>query len=278
MAKTVLITGASSGFGNLTAKTFQREGWNVVATMRSPGKEQELIALENVLVTHLDVTDQASIDEAVEKTLETFGSIDVLVNNAGFGGIGHLEQHSEQQVFSLFDTNVFGVVRVSQAVLPLMRQQKGGTIINVTSSAGYFGLPLYSIYCASKFAAEGLTESMAQEYRAFNIAVKAVAPGGYGTSFNASTDNNLQKGDEELQHSAQRIAAQFTASAEELQRQSGAEADPQEVAEKIFVCATSHTPVHNVCGADAERIVQMLESMPRQDFVEAMSDMLTPKN
>ncbi len=278
MARTVLITGASSGFGNLTAKTFQREGWNVVATMRSPEKEQELDTLENVLVTRMDVTDQASIDAAVEKALETFGSIDVLVNNAGFGGIGHLEQHSEQQVFSLFDTNVFGVVRVSQAILPLMRQQKGGAIINVTSSAGYFGLPLYSIYCASKFAAEGLTESMAQEYKAFNIAVRAVAPGGYGTSFNASTDNNLEKGDEELRHSAQKIAAQFAASAEELQRQSGAEADPQEVADRIFKCATSNAPVHNVCGADAERIVQMLESMPRHDFVEAMSDMLTPED
>ena len=278
MAKTVLITGASSGFGNLTAKTFQREGWNVVATMRSPEKEQELTNLKNVLATRLDVTDQASIDEAVGKTLETFGSIDVLVNNAGFGGIGHLEQHSEQQVFSLFNTNVFGVVRVSQAVLPLMRQQKGGTIINVTSSAGYFGLPLYSIYCASKFAAEGLTESMAQEYKAFNIDVKAVAPGGYGTSFNASTDSNLQRGDDELQESARKIAAQFAASAAELQRQSGAEADPQEVANKIFECATSDAPVHNVCGADAERIVQMLESMPRQEFVEAMSDMVTPND
>ena len=278
MTKTVLITGASSGFGNLTAKTFQREGWNVVATMRSPEKEQELTNLKNMLVTHLDVTDPASIDEAVEKTLQTFGSIDVLVNNAGFGGIGHLEQHSEQQVFSLFNTNVFGVVRVSQAVLPLMRRKKGGTIINVTSSAGYFGLPLYSIYCASKFAAEGLTESMAQEYASFNIAVKAIAPGGYGTSFNASTDNNLQKGDDELQQSAQKIAAQFATSAAELQRQSGAEADPQEVADKVLECATSDAPVHNVCGADAERIVQMLESMPRQEFVEAMSDMVTPRD
>lgn len=276
MAKTVLITGASSGFGNLTAKTFQREGWNVAATMRSPEKEQELNTLDNVLVTRLDVTDKATIDKAVEKTRETFGAIDVLVNNAGFGGIGHLEQHSEQQVFSLFDTNVFGVVRVSQAVLPLMRRQKGGTIVNVTSSAGYFGLPLYSIYCASKFAAEGLTESMAQEYRAFGIAVRAVAPGGYGTSFNASTNSLLENGDEELKDSARRIAARFAASAEELQRQSGALADPQEVADKIFECATCDMPVHNVCGADAERIAQMLESMPRQDFVEAMSVLLTP--
>ena len=277
MAKTVLITGASSGFGKLAAKTFQREGWNVVATMRSPENEQELNALDNVLLTRLDVTDQASIDEAVTTSLKTFGSIDVLVNNAGFGGIGHLEQHSEKQVFDLFNTNVFGIVRVSKAVLPVMRQQKGGTIINVTSSAGYFGLPLYSIYCASKFAAEGLTESMAQEYRAFGIAVRAVAPGAYGTSFNASTDNSLEQCDEELQRSAQKIAAQFAASAEELQRQSGASADPQEVADKIFECATSNAPVHNVCGADAEQIERMLQSMPRQEFVEAMAALFTPK-
>lgn len=276
MNKTVLITGASSGFGSLTAKKFHSEGWNVVATMRSPEKEQELTKLENVLVTKLDVTNKASIEAAILETVEKFGTIDVLVNNAGIGSKGGLEQFSEEQILKMFDTNVFGAIRVSQAVLPMMRERKNGTIINVTSAAGYFGLPLYSTYCASKYALEGLTESMALEYKSFNIAVKAVAPGGYGTNFDASTDNNLQKGDEELRTNSQKIAAQSAVASEQMEKQSAAKANPQEVADKIYKCATTEAPVHNICGADAEWVVGMMNSMPRQDFLSKMEEMLTP--
>mgnify|MGYP002625551215 FL=1 len=158
-----------------------------------------------------------------------------------------------------------------------MRERKNGTIINVTSSAGYFGLPLNSTYCASKFAMEGLTESMALEYKPFNIAVKAVAPGGYATNFTASTDKNLENGDEELRTNAQKMAAHFAETAAQMQKQSGAEANPQEVADKIYECATTDAPVHNICGADAERLVGMMNSMPRQDFLNNMEEMLTPK-
>lgn len=276
MNKTVLITGASSGFGNLAARTFQREGWNVAATMRSPEKEQELNALENVLVTRLDVTDKTSIESAIADAIGRFGAIDVLVNNAGLGENGLLEQLSEEKTLSMFETNVFGVIRVSQAVLPLMRERKAGTIINVTSSAGYFALPLYSTYCASKYAAEGLTESMALEYKPFNIAVKAVAPGGYGTNFNASTQNNLENGDEELRDVAQEILARFVATGEQLRKQNGTEPDPQEVADMIYHCATHDTPVHNICGADAEAMLGMINSMTREEFLEKMSEMLIP--
>jgi len=139
--QTVLITGCSSGFGKLAAKKFQQEGWNVVATMRSPEKETELTESENMLVTRLDVTDQASVTAAVDQTIERFGAINVLVNNAGYGGRALFEQFSEERIYAMYETNVFGVMRVSRAVLPIMRQQKGGTIINVTSMAGIFGLP-----------------------------------------------------------------------------------------------------------------------------------------
>ncbi len=277
MKNTVLITGASSGFGNLTAKKFQKEGWNVVATMRSPEKERELNNLENVLLIKLDVTDKKSIDDAVSETIEKLGTIDVLVNNAGFGGMGYLEQIPIEQTAGMFDTNVFGPIRVSQVVLPHMRERKSGTIINVTSSAGYFALPMHSTYCASKFAMEGLTQGMALEYKPFGIAVKAVAPGGYATNFNASTDKNLENGDEELRTNAHKMAVHFAATAEQLQKQSGAKADPQEVADKIYECATTDAPIHNIIGQDAEQLVGMLDSMPRQDFINQMEEMLTPK-
>lgn len=277
MAKTILITGSSTGFGKLTAKLFQEKGWNVIATMRSPEKETELTTLENVLVTRLDVTDMTSVSEAVEQGVEKFGTIDVLVNNAGYGGHAFLEQFSEKQIYSMFETNVFGVMKVCRAVLPHMRKQRSGVIINISSMAGYLGLPLSSTYCASKFAVEGLTEAMALEYKPFNIKVKAIAPGAYGTNFVAATDNNLEQGDDELIPLAQKTAAHFAHLIEQMQNQEGKPADPQEVADKIYECVTTETPVHNIIGSDAEMLFGMMTSMSRQDFIDQMEQMLTPK-
>ena len=133
-SKTVLITGCSSGFGKQSAKLFQSKGWNVVATMRSPEKEADLGELENTLLCRLDVTDPQSIKEVVDKSLDAFGRIDVLVNNAGISGVGVFEQWDEGSIHGLFDTNVFGLMRVTKAVLPVMRRQREGTIINISSS------------------------------------------------------------------------------------------------------------------------------------------------
>lgn len=173
--------------------------------------------------------------------------------------------------------NVFGVMRVSRAVLPYMRKQKGGTIINVTSMAGYIGLALTSTYSASKFAVEGLTEAMALEYKPFNIKVKAVAPGAFGTNFIAATDNNLENGYDELKPHAQKLSAHFATLAEQMQKQGGKDADPQEVADIIYKCVTEDTPIHNVVGADAEMLLGMINSMPRQDFINQIETLLTPK-
>jgi NAD(P)-dependent dehydrogenase (short-subunit alcohol dehydrogenase family) len=277
MPQTILITGCSTGFGKLTAKLFHKNGWNVIATMRSPEKETELTQMDNILVTKLDVTDKESVTKAVSQGLAKFGTIDALVNNAGYGGHAFLEQFSEEQIYKMFETNVFGVMRVSRAVLPHMRKQKNGVIINVTSMAGYAGLSLSSIYSASKFAVEGLTEAMALEYKPFNIKVKAVAPGAYGTNFIAATDNSLEQGDSELIPVAQKIAAHFAGLVEQMLNQGGETADPQEVADKIYECITSETPVHNIIGADAEMLFGMLNSMPRQDFINQMEEMLKPK-
>ena len=275
--QTVLITGCSSGFGKLSAKTFHKNGWNVIATMRSPEKETELTQLYNVLVTKLDVTDSESIQAAITQGREKFGAIDVLVNNAGYGGHVCLEQFREEQIYGMFETNVFGVMHMCRAILPQMRQQKSGTIVNVTSMAGYIGLSLGTTYSASKFAVEGFTEALALEYKPFNIKVKAVAPGAFGTNFTAATDNNLETGDEELKSYSQKMAAHFAALAQQMQQQSGKDADPQEVADKIYECATTETPIHIVVGADAEMLMGMKNSMSRQEFINQIEAMLTPK-
>jgi len=183
MKKTVLITGASSGFGKAAAKLFDTNGWNVIATMRSPEKETELAALGNVFISKLDVTDKQSIQNAVKSGIEKFGKIDVLVNNAGYGALGALEAATEEQVKQQFDVNLFGLIEVTKAVLPGMRQQKYGTIINVSSVGGKVTFPFSSLYNATKFAVEGLTESMQYELDPFGIRLKIVEPGGYKTEF-----------------------------------------------------------------------------------------------
>ncbi len=277
MKKTVLITGCSSGFGKLTAILFGGKGWNVIATMRSPEKETELTQLKDVFVVGLDVQDKESIKQAVASGIEQFGRIDVVVNNAGYGGLSLFEQFSEEQIYSMFETNVFGLMRVCRAVLPQMRKQKEGTIVNVTSMAGILGLGFASTYSASKFAVEGFSEALAMECKPLNIKVKTVAPGAFGTNFNASTVNNIASGDPELVSYAQILASHLAQVAEQMRMHSGQESDPQEVAEKIWECATQDTPIHNVSGSDAEMMIGMKNSLDHQEFIDKLSKMIMPQ-
>jgi NAD(P)-dependent dehydrogenase (short-subunit alcohol dehydrogenase family) len=182
-ARTVLITGASSGFGLSAARLFARQGWNVVATMRQPEAGAELAALgSHVLVTRLDVQDPTSIDAAITAGIERFGRIDVLVNNAGFGLFGIFETTPREKIREQFDVNLFGVMDVTRALLPHLRAQRAGVVINVSSGAGVFGLPMISLYTASKFALEGFSESLSHELASQNIVVKIVEPGGVVTT------------------------------------------------------------------------------------------------
>lgn len=183
MAKTVLITGASSGIGEATAKYFIKQGWNVAATMRSPQKAGDWAQARNVIVPSLDVTDESAIASAIEQTVARFGTIDVLVNNAGYGLTGPLEGISSLALKQQFETNVFGLVTVIQNVLPIMRRQRYGTIVNVSSIGGQMAFPFASAYHASKFAVEGLSESLRFELKRHGIRVKLVEPGGIKTDF-----------------------------------------------------------------------------------------------
>lgn len=187
MTKTVLITGASSGIGRATALYFQKQGWNVVATMRSPDKETDradsLAKLDRLICLKLDVTDHQTIIDAVAETIARFGAIDVLVNNAGYGMLGAFETSTPTQIQRQFETNVFGLMETTRAVLPHFRDRKQGVIVNVASIGGRVAFPLYSLYHSTKWAVEGFSESLQHELLAFNIRVKIVEPGPIKTDF-----------------------------------------------------------------------------------------------
>jgi NAD(P)-dependent dehydrogenase (short-subunit alcohol dehydrogenase family) len=179
MGKVVLITGCSAGIGRLTAELFAARGWNVAATSRRP----EEISLDNVAALRLDVNDEASIASAVAATVDRFGTIDVLVNNAGYGLFGPLEGATAAEFEAQIRTNLLGPVSVICHVLPVMRARRTGVIVNVSSLAGRVATPFMSSYNASKFALEGLSESLRYELSLHGIRVKLVEPAHFKTGF-----------------------------------------------------------------------------------------------
>ncbi len=184
----ILITGSSSGYGLETARHFLAQGWNVIATMRTP-REDILPSSERLCILALDVTRPESIAAAIEVA----GPIDVLVNNAGIGHIGALEASTMAMARKVFETNTFGVMAMTQAVVPQMRARRSGVIVNVTSSVVLAPNPLVSVYAASKWAIEGFTECLAPELGAFDVRVKLVQPGyGPSTRFTQSTDVRIE--------------------------------------------------------------------------------------
>jgi NAD(P)-dependent dehydrogenase (short-subunit alcohol dehydrogenase family) len=186
--KNVLITGCSSGYGLETARYFHARGWNVIATMRTP-RHDVLPASERLRVLPLDVTEPASI----AAVLEASGPIDVLVNNAGIGLFGAFEVTPMATVREVFETNTFGVMAMTQAVLPQLRARRSGVVVNVTSSATLAPMPMVAVYTASKMAIEGFTASLAFELDAFDVRVKLVEPGyGPGTAFTKNTGSRLE--------------------------------------------------------------------------------------
>jgi NAD(P)-dependent dehydrogenase (short-subunit alcohol dehydrogenase family) len=182
--KTVLITGASSGIGLETALLFFERKWNVVATMRNPQKRRTPLHEKGLPdLVHLDVMDEGSIRAAVDDAVKKYGGIDVLVNNAGYAVYGPFEATTPQQAARQFETNIFGLMAVTRAVLPLFRRQKGGVLINVASMGGRIGFPLYSVYNATKWAVEGFSEAIQHELAPLGIRVKIIEPGVILTDF-----------------------------------------------------------------------------------------------
>jgi NAD(P)-dependent dehydrogenase (short-subunit alcohol dehydrogenase family) len=183
MRKTVLITGTSSGIGKATVIEFAKMGWNVAATQRNPENEIDLKKHPNVKVYTLDVTNLESIEQVFSQAQKDFGKIDVVVNNAGYGVDGAFEAMSDEIIEKQFNTNVFGLMRVTREAIKHMRPNGGGAIIQISSMGGKITFPLYSIYHATKFAVEGFTESLHYELAQFNIKMKIIEPGPIVTDF-----------------------------------------------------------------------------------------------
>lgn len=198
MKKVVIITGASRGFGELIAKKFQKENFQVIATMRNIDSSPILKKLENVDIKRLDVTVKSDIKNVVDYTVKKYGRIDILINNAGYGAFGFLEEASDEEIRNQFNVNYFGLIDCIKGVLPQMRKQKDGVIVNISSIAGRFGLPFTSLYNSSKFAVEGLTECLHYELSLFGIDIKTVAPGSFRTGFHDSVNFTEDEKKEDL--------------------------------------------------------------------------------
>lgn len=181
MQKTIFITGASTGLGKATAKLFQAKGWKVIASMRNPEKETELQTLKDVTLLPLDVTNLSQIQSTVKEAIAQ--GVDVVFNNAGYGLIGPLEALTDEQIVKQLNTNLLGVIRVTQAFIPYFRAKKNGLFITTTSIGGLIAFPLGSTYHATKWALEGWSESLAFELNNFGVNIKTVSPGGIATDF-----------------------------------------------------------------------------------------------
>ncbi len=246
--KTIFITGASSGFGRELATQAVARGDKVVATARRPEELEDLVnsAPERVLALRLDVTSKAEIKQAVRDALARFGQIDVLINNAGYGLMGALEEVSDADIRRQIDTNLVGVIDMTRAVLPAMREARSGHVINISSIAGLVGLPGVSLYNATKFAVAGLSEALAKETEHLGIRVTSVEPGAFRTDFNGRS----------LGIPSAQIA-DYAASAGErvrwLEEMDGEQpGDPVKAANAILDLTTSkEPPVHLVLGEDA---------------------------
>lgn len=194
MKKTIFITGASRGFGKIWAEAFLKRGDRVVATARNLDNLQDLVQKygNSIYPIQLDVTDREAAFTATKQAKEHFGRIDVLINNAGYGLFGTIEETSEKQAREQIETNVFGSLWLTQAVLPIMREQKGGHIIQVSSVLGLVTAPVLGIYNASKFAVEGLSETLAAEVKDFGIKISLVEPNGFTTDWGGTSAEHAE--------------------------------------------------------------------------------------
>ncbi|MFC3944214.1 SDR family NAD(P)-dependent oxidoreductase [Pseudomonas gingeri NCPPB 3146 = LMG 5327] len=239
--KTVLITGCSSGYGLETARYFHAQGWNVIATMRTP-REDLLPVSQRLRVLALDVTQP----ESIAAVLEESGPLDVLVNNAGIGLFGAFEVTPMATTREVFETNTFGVMAMTQAVLPHMRGRRCGVIVNVTSSATLAPMPLVAVYTASKMAIEGFTASLAHELEAFDVAVKLVEPG------YAPTTRFTSNGSARMDGLIPPAYAPFAQAVFASLAQSSARTTELDVAEGVWRAATDTTgQLRFAAGADA---------------------------
>lgn len=241
-----LVTGASSGIGNATAKVLQSAGFRVFGTSRHAASEK----IDGVAMLTCDVTDDASVAKLVDEVLAEARCIDLLVNNAGMGLLGGAEESSTDQAHSLFDVNVFGVFRVTNAVLPTMRRQGKGRIVNLSSVQGFIPAPYFALYSSTKHAIEGYSESLDHELRAFGIRVVLVEPAYTRTSF----ENNLARPDRLLKvYDSARAGMNVV-----VQKAMEKGDSPEVVAKTVLAAATDPAPKRRYAAGKLARQVSFL--------------------
>jgi NAD(P)-dependent dehydrogenase (short-subunit alcohol dehydrogenase family) len=259
MPKTIFITGTSTGLGKLSAIHFAKKGWNVAATMRSPEKETEFAAYSNIKVFKLDVTQIDTVTTAVNNAIAAFGTIDVIVNNAGIGMYGALELTNETDIDKQFDVNVRGVINVIRAFLPHLRANRAGKIINISSVMGIStALPLGSLYNMSKFALEGLTEGLTFELKPLNIDLHLVEPGGFGSAFGENMTFSKSEVIKDYDLITNKVSKVIDAAGK-----AEPQVSPQPIIDAIYALSTGKSAAfRTVVGKDAKMVVFLRKILP----------------
>lgn len=266
--KVAIVTGSSSGIGFETALLLARSGFQTYASMRDLKISKNIIEIANtenlpLRVVQLDVNDDKSVKDAIDKIVAEKGRIDVLVNNAGYGLFSPIEDVTLDQVKEQFETNFFGVVRVTMEALPIMRKQRKGTIVNVSSGAGRVGIPVYSAYVATKFALEGLSESMRYELKEFGINIVIIEPGVIKTNIveNLKTADIRSRSESPYADLIERVSKGFG------KMMDNSSSSPKLVAEAILNAITSKEPeIRYLVGNDAEYLMKVRKSTSDKEF------------
>lgn len=254
-----LITGCSSGIGRATAALLAERGWHVFATARHPESLAGL-AGERITPLGLDVTDETSMTSAVDRVLAQAGRIDALVNNAGYGQGGPLEEVSSEKIRRQFETNTFGPLRLAQLVLPAMRAQGGGRIVNVSTMGGRVSIPFIGPYCASKFALEAWSDALRAEVRPFGVRVVLVEPGSVRTNFRATAVRESERFLADGASPYHRYAERF---GRFIDRATPRSAPPERVARVIHRALTAQRPrARYVATADARLMLAIVRRLP----------------
>ncbi|AIQ19315.1 short-chain dehydrogenase [Paenibacillus sp. FSL H7-0357] len=263
--------GCSTGLGYISAKKFADEGWNVIATMRKPDERIAEGNPEKFLVTALDVTSPVSIEAAISAGISRFGQIDAVVNNAGITTLSIFEATPMELIREIFETNVFGVMNVIQAITPHLRKQGGGSIVNVCSSVGYAASPLLSIYTATKHTIEGLSESLSYELESQNISIKLVEPGAMrNTNFTSSHTATLNTP----------IPVEYKSYFDQMMNSMinhypFEDAEEDQVAALVYNAACDETDrLRYPAGTAAEEMAKLRWSSSEEEFMSTMRDLL----
>ncbi len=232
---------------------------------------------ERLQVLRLDVCDRQSITNAAAEAVDHFGSIDCLINSAGYGAFGLLEEASNEEVYAQMNTNFFGVVHTIQAVLPYMRRQRSGSIINITSVGGVIGMPMLSLYSASKFAVEGLTESLSHELADFGIRVHLIEPGAFKTGFSTAYSFNQGNPKDELNEYRERYKAFLDDMLAEPPKPFGY-GDPQVVADLLLSTAENpRAPLRKIVGKDAKSLMLTQKFLGKKHILKIVKNSVSPK-